>query len=165
MPEPNPLIEIFGKHPADFSFGLMGVPMALAAANVARPVAMLQLEHVLESIVLLVALSIQFSVAMLLSVYALDQVLTIWKPAKGRLLFLMVGMGIFALLLVIISVVPPSTPPLFGVIGFIQGLVFVCMWLLILLCGAFAPILKEHLVPLVISLAVAVVVVVMGTII
>jgi len=162
---PNPFIEIIEKNPADFSFGLMGVPMALAAANIARPVATFDPNHVGKCLALLLVLCFEFGVAMLLCVYALDKAADIWKTASGRwcLSVLMLVVVLFSLVLIIISVIPPCAQIL-G-IEIIQVLLWSCMALLLLLCGAFVRILKQHMIPLVIFLVVVMVVMSTSTII
>lgn len=140
------LLSVLIRNPADVAFGLLSVPMGLAAAKVASPVAQLAFLPFVNSILLSMALFLQFSAAMVVSVHVFS---TTSKEENANLnqeqflsLLSAIGfMGLFALLLIVISVLPS---PISGQFGPTHAVMLFYVFSLVISILMFRRILPEH---------------------
>ncbi len=105
----NSFIKLLEENPAEFPFGLIGIPMALAVQSIAErfksqadPISFQTLFSIMALLV------VQFAYAMSISVYVLDRSVELWEKRPLRFLTGVIGVMAFAMLL-LLEVTLPNT--------------------------------------------------------
>lgn len=104
----NDFIRLLKKNPAEFPFGLIGIPMALAVQNIAEKVNWNDPFSRWTLLPILFVTLFQFAYVMSISVFALDKAMELWRSTLGkfRLVIGMVGAILFSLLLLLEVIIP-----------------------------------------------------------
>jgi hypothetical protein len=124
----NKLLKILNDNSANFAFGLIGVPMALAAQNIVK-VAEMGTSNAYGP---LIALLLQFTVFMLISTYALQV-----TRSGNRFFFSVACMAAFSFVLIYITASLPCTERL------VQAMLFLCVVPIVSLCIAHIELLED----------------------
>lgn len=142
------LARILKENPAEFPFGVVGIPMALAVQRVSslflasegslsnRAMSTLPVVEFL-GVLLLFVLIVQFAIVMLVSVYAFDKANDLWKTNRGqRQLFIgITGVFVFSFLLLTIAQLPG--------LGSIQQGLFHTLAPVALICASFTSLSRD----------------------
>jgi hypothetical protein len=132
------LARILKENPADFPFGVVGIPMALAIQHVSSlflPLERSQINQVmfvlpveLLGVLLLIVLIVQFAIVMLVSVYAFDKADDLWKTTRGKRLLLIgiTGVFVFSFLLLTIAQLPGQSPIQQGLFHSLAPVALIC---------------------------------------